>query len=154
MEGGRVKKGLAGEHAGQRAMRQLWMSLQKFHVKSGLSAPLFLQGPGPLRSRCSNRGRKWTANLLRKHVADFMHHRPFLDEVISCNMISSSLEPSTRLEYPLSCWSAVFASFSFSTLCPSCVLFCRFRESLNEKEEELADKLTSDKQSALLLRHV
>ena len=43
IDDGRVKKRLGRQARIEGAMRQLWMSLQKFHVNSGLSAPLFCQ---------------------------------------------------------------------------------------------------------------
>ena len=62
-------------------------------------------------------------------TSDFMHHRPFLDEVISCNMISSSLEPSKRLEYPLSGWSSR-SLLPFLPRFPA-LLVCFFVDSVN-----------------------
>ena len=56
-------------------------------------------------------------------------HRLLLSEVISCNMISSSLEPSKRLEYPLSCWSAR-SLLPFLPRFPA-LLVCFFVDSVN-----------------------
>ena len=135
-------------------MRQLWMSLQKFHVKSGLSTPLFAR---PRRRGCRSEPRlKIGGNLPQKADANPSKLRR-AQQASSCIafkvyflLCAFAYGMAIGLEFPSPLLPCIFVLFSSRFPFPT-FLVCFFVDSMNRRarEGEIEKSWpTSDKQSA------
>ena len=130
-------------------MRQLWMSLQKFHVKSGLSTPLFAR---PRRRGCRSEPRLKIGGNLPQTVDANPSKLRIAQQASSCIdfkvyflLCAFAYGMAIGLEFPLPSPALYLRSLFFPIPLSyfSCVLFCRFHESASERgrdRKELADK--------------